>query len=142
MTMETNEQREAVVSREQIAANLRAWIQDLRTTTAKQGKGKLRTKEDAYCCLGRACVVLGIPMGLIGKHYVTDRGTSAALPVDYWPLLGLSDASHDICWEMNDRHGKTFPEIADYIEREILPRYTDSPVATPAKASVKEPLSL
>lgn len=42
-------------TREEIFANLSAWIHDLETTDAKQGRRSLRTQSDEYCCLGRAC---------------------------------------------------------------------------------------
>lgn len=36
-----------------------AWLHDLETTEAKQGRRALHTEDEKYCCLGRACVVLG-----------------------------------------------------------------------------------
>jgi hypothetical protein len=34
------------------------WMNDLLTTKAKQGKKKLGSEKQGYCCLGRQCVVL------------------------------------------------------------------------------------
>jgi hypothetical protein len=128
------QERDAVVSREQIAANLRAWILDLRTTDAKQGKGRLhRVDEDSYCCLGRACVATGVRL-TEQKDYVGDlcRG----IPLDYGvdlsgltyavrELLGLQSIEVSDLIRMNDTAERTFAEIADYIEQEILPRYSE-----------------
>ena len=57
-----------------------AWLRDLETTDAKQGKEYLhiRTKDgdDEFCCLGRACVVMNVPetiemnVGMFSGQYV------------------------------------------------------------------------
>lgn len=145
---ETLNSADREVSREQIEANLRAWIHDLRTTDAKQGMGGLRTKDDGYCCLGRGALVLGLELVPLEKPYLegsafdlADRdevgGQRGSTLGSHAARLGLTRDEETRCWKMNDggwwdddkytRH--TFAEISDYIEREILPRYAEPSVA-------------
>lgn len=91
--------------------NMRAWIADLRTTTAPQALGTLATVVDAdgtvgYCCLGRqAACVLGeatpqegkfgpltaFPGGIYQGTALPDSRTLSALATpatDYYDLFG------------------------------------------------------
>lgn len=123
---ESFEKREAVVSVEQIAANLRAWILDLRTTTESQTTERLfravagdrHDEPVGYCCLGRAAVVAGLPFVREGHGVEGFEGYGFMEK-----LFGLTPREFSNCWGMNDTEHKTFAQIADYIEREILPRY-------------------
>lgn len=93
------------------------WIAALRSGEYKQTTGRLvRVERDGYkhCCLGVLCEVAG--------YRRVDGGflTSECLLVDLLPpgemeKLGLSSCKPFI--EMNDKDGKNFAEIADYIEQ-------------------------
>lgn len=113
----------------------KAWVHDLRTSGAKQGAGWLRLG-DAFCCLGRACVISGIVRGRLndardgGYHIYDYDGATATLPQvvqDYYGIrseVGLFDTPYRVprtgleftqLASMNDG-GCTFLEIADAIE--------------------------
>lgn len=102
-----------------------AWLVDLETTTARQAKSALHAfpgdaRREGYCCLGRACVTLGIP-----EVTANDRllgyfdGESGVLPNSAVEILDLRDpvgvrTGRDMylaLTDMNDE-GKTFKEIA------------------------------
>jgi hypothetical protein len=113
------------------------WVDALRSGDYTQGKGKLRGDKGQFCCLGVLCE-LAQKAGVIGEarnDYGTwvygedgDRSWSS-LPgaVSEWAGLDLSDprvpSPHDSLSKvalsyLND-YGKTFEEIAEYIEQGI-----------------------
>jgi hypothetical protein len=143
--MKESQEREAGNEAAQITANLRAWIHDLRTTDAKQDAGQLRTADDGYCCLGRACVILGADwakpdrasacevLPAVVRVLVDGVEDHSYMPAAYKAAMGLTDADVATCVRLNDSERKTFPEIAAWLESEILPRYlTPSAVQEPA----------
>lgn len=86
------------------------WLAALRAGQYRQGKGVLKSFDDRYCCLGVAAEVCGIKS--ISFGYIrqlqpnTYREHAVFLPQDIQAhLAGMND------------DGKTFPEIADYIEK-------------------------
>lgn len=88
------------------------WVAALRSGEFKQTtKGYLKLG-NAYCCLGVGCVVAGVPIPI----FIHGRAV-----VSYAPLndkVGLSARASRILAAMNDG-GKSFPEIADYIEANL-----------------------
>jgi hypothetical protein len=106
------------------------WIAALRSGQRKQAQGVLRKKDGGFCCLGVLIDVYQpekwIDPGLEASCYVYDGWGGGSLPVELVKELDIStdlvkelDISTDtvqalIC--MNDDRGKTFPEIADWIE--------------------------
>jgi len=89
------------------------WVAALRSGEFKQGQGVLWDGIDRFCCLGVLCKVAEIPIGSVYTY-----------PTSFMPL-GLTRAQTSVCGggaesfvAMNDS-GVTFPEIADYIEREL-----------------------
>jgi hypothetical protein len=111
-------------------ANIRLWVDALRSGEYKQGKGYLN-EAGRYCCLGVACDVSGL--GTWEKN--TDRFSSAearlylgdeyGLPKEVQKWLGIR--SHDpslrsgrAASTLNDEDGKTFLEIADILEKKYL----------------------
>lgn len=137
------------LSRSEIRANLLRWIEDLETTDAKQGQRFLRTMDDGYCCLGRACVALNIELSITnasalfpgGVYDFADRkgagGQEGANLGGYRHLVGLTRDEEDRCWKMNDKEGKTFREIAAWLREKVLPRY---PAEAPLSDSVASSL--
>ena len=89
------------------------WLEALRSGKYEQAKGCLR-KDDRYCCLGVLCDVVD-PSGweLIGNTYKY-LGYLSFLPPEV-ANIGYEDALVG----MNDGKGKSFPEIADWIEANI-----------------------
>jgi hypothetical protein len=94
------------------------WIEALRSGKYKQCQGRL-TKDGNYCCLGVAAEVGG---------YIIDEEADAILSpggirwgyATYAALggFGLKPPARDRLISMNDG-GKTFAEIADFIERRL-----------------------
>lgn len=108
-----------------------AWCADLRAGH-KQTTGQL-VDGDAYCCLGRLCVVLGYSFNQNGSIVRKDgelcrnkHGASEALilPQEVMTLAGMKtatgwmpndDTSHTELSALNDE-GADFAEIADVID--------------------------
>ena len=98
---------------------MRRWVRALRSGKYKQGHGYLcevnRDGEEQFCCLG---VLADIAvdgwweLASINGYYLID-GASGALTTDMRKEFGLTGQSKLI--RMNDS-GKSFEEIADYIE--------------------------
>jgi hypothetical protein len=104
------------------------WVAALRSKAYKQGQKRLRHDGDFFCCLGVLCDLVD-PNGWIpgydsdetGAYFGYDYGefTDSCMPPD--TLLGsanLSAAFAGTLAQMND-DGRTFAEIADYIEEHI-----------------------
>lgn len=97
----------------------KAWIKELRSGKHKQCKGKLkRTSKingDSFCCLGILQEkVLKIPCSQKGTVLRNDAIEKAGMSMrtEGDPHIGKYAAS---TW--NDMKQKTFPEIADLIEK-------------------------
>lgn len=116
-----------------IAENLRNWIAALRSGEYTQGKNYLRTNGDIlkYCCLGVMCDISnrGDWEGEGFRLHKTYSLHVATPPVILCEMFGIKDKTLGLglleinrLVNMND-WGKTFEEIADYLEKEILSRY-------------------
>jgi hypothetical protein len=100
-------------------AQLKAkWIEALRSGEYEQGHLYLR-KNGRHCCLGVLCELTGLE--------ISQGGMMVAGPYekdDYEPiykLLGSVDVAQAL-WRRNDGNGErqhSFPEIADYIEKNL-----------------------
>lgn len=106
---------------EQQLANRRAWINELRTTTKKQGIGKLR-RGNSYCCLGIACSTLSTMEGPkpSGTYYF--KGMAGTLCNEWFAqTFGVSTTTavklNRTLARMNDAERKTFWEIADFLDQ-------------------------
>jgi hypothetical protein len=132
-------------------AQLKAkWVEALRSGEYKQAKGKLHdTKNDAFCCLGVLCKVMGAEFGPGQEEKENEDEDGMYMDTyDYVPVLnGRVLSSNDdeelkdsFCKEigiphqfdlieLNDGRGKLgddnykapapFSEIADYIEKNL-----------------------
>lgn len=95
------------------------WIIALRSGNYQQGTGGLRT-DNTYCCLGVGCEVYDTASWV--KHddgIYSYKGGILFFPKFLKDLTGISPDQEKKLIEMND-DGKTFVEIADHIEQEIL----------------------
>ncbi len=143
-----------MISHDEIRGNLLRWIEDLETTDAKQAKRALRTKDEGYCCLGRAALSLGISIDIHDPE--SGEGTMKSVIPDRWAYraadstlvgsvlakadaerLGLTGMDMQTCWMMNDEKEWTFPQIAAWLRENILPRYPQSAVAEPSDATAE-----
>lgn len=103
---------------------VKKWIADLRSGEYRQGKFRLYNADDTYCCMGVLCT-----------QFVKDkydlRGVSYPIPLvapeEIFEILNwyLGDSADRLMIELslfNDEQGRTFAEIADYLEEFLLPR--------------------
>lgn len=95
--------------------NVRKWVEALRSGNFKQATGQL-CNDGAYCCLGVACTIANVSIN--GEHF------NSVLPDAVMEWLGVEDSDPEIgerrATQWNDSEAKTFPEIADLIEKEWL----------------------
>lgn len=105
----------------------RRWVEALRSGEYSQGQNELRPSLDSYCCLGVLCDLYAkdkaIPWMTNKSKVFTMEGLSGHLPlavVDWASARQLSDLPNVavVLVDMNDG-GKTFSEIADYIEEKL-----------------------
>ena len=94
------------------------------------GIGNLRCN-GKYCCLGVLAEVAGIPMvesepwsGFFLADHGQGQMAGASVPAAMFGET-YGHSKQYVFWDMNDVHGKSFPEIADYIEAhpEIDPKW-------------------
>lgn len=97
-------------------AELKAkWVKALRSGKYKQHFGELFpfagrfdagsiADASAHCCIG---------VGVLCTGASADNTTRASV------LLGLTEKQRDALINLNDEERRSFPEIADYIEREL-----------------------
>lgn len=99
------------------------WIDALRFGEYKQGQHNLRDFDDNFCCLGVLCDVIDPSLWVeddiddYGKRYKWG-GCSASLPYDV--VMRFKILSQPIYMMMNDLEGKSFAEIADHIEANVV----------------------
>lgn len=90
------------------------WVKALRSGRYKQGTGMLYSESNkAFCCLG----VLAKSCGILGQ-----RGAEAKSNIIYDNLadpLELTPSTQILLLHMNDVQGKSFNEIADWIEENL-----------------------
>lgn len=94
------------------------WLEALRSGRYQQGKTCLRAG-DAFCCLGVLCDVSEQGKWTDGdstRYFtVTDQGAYCLFPPTGWLGREMSNAIVN----MNDEQGKTFNEIADWLEANV-----------------------
>lgn len=105
------------------------WVAALRSGNYKQGQGRLRRADDTYCCLGVACDVSGRGEWMLSEgayEYVlsTFKRSFMAVPTVLAEEIGLEislDAGDPqrVLWRLNDTEGRSFAEIADWIEENL-----------------------
>lgn len=92
-----------------------AWLHDLETTKAKQGTGYLRSRV-GWCCLGRACKVMGMKgirkfPGEYEKPYFEFNGNITTLNSETMDVLNLNASGMGYLIALNDAM-KPFKQIA------------------------------
>lgn len=105
------------------------WVKALRSGAYEQTQGTL-CAEGGFCCLGVLCDLTGrgewvdveSPHRVGIKRFQYGASLSSSSTQYFpWPFkteMGLSDEVLDPLMDMND-HGKSFSEIADYIEENL-----------------------
>jgi hypothetical protein len=103
------------------------WVAALRSGGYKQGKSFLYCSiEDNYCCLGVAGAVAGLDKTtMAGESYFSTfkgevpKGYPTFLTTGHRELIRFGNTyADDTLMQMNDS-GKSFDEIADYIEANL-----------------------
>lgn len=96
------------------------WIEALRSGEYRQGTHCLRSIENKYCCLGVACdLFYGTNKWIENKEeYLYEINNQKIFSYNLNQYIELSDKEMDDLMQLNDG-GKTFEEIADYIEKEF-----------------------
>lgn len=99
------------------------WVSALRSGKYKQGKGVLHDADSSsFCCLGVLCEVMGVEQIDIDSPAVAyGHRSNVTMPgADVLRRAGLSMDQARRLAHFNDNRGRSFHEIADYIEREYL----------------------
>jgi hypothetical protein len=105
----------------------RRWIEALRSGKYEQTTRVLHRANDGFCCLGVLCDLLdptrwGTPYTIIDKNssILAQRWDSYASRIapEKRIEVGLDELAEDDLMCMND-NGRSFSEIADYIENEL-----------------------
>ena len=93
------------------------WVEALRSGKYEQGQGTLKSN-NKYCCLGVLYDISEEPWNDGGFNSYTKENTSGHLGRGFSASVGLNFSQQYKLSSMND-NGKTFSEIADYIEKEL-----------------------
>jgi hypothetical protein len=94
------------------------WVEALRSGSYKQGKGRLRTTDNTFCCLGVLCDIIdATKWKLNNDYYYDERWDSAVVPSELRQRIKLDHKVQSQAMLMNDC-GRSFAEIADMIERD------------------------
>jgi hypothetical protein len=102
------------------------WIKALRSGEFKQGNGELcNIASNEYCCLGVLCEITRQDNPQIKRtkegHYSLHKKDSVDGQFDSAMLtyFGIAAETQNKLIDMNDERGKSFKEIADYIEEKL-----------------------
>lgn len=101
------------------------WIAALRSGEYKQGQSSLyNPSDDTYCCMGVIGVMLGVDkVSMSNKAYFDSKPIDTRIEIpDGLPTIfdgsDINSACHMFA-RMNDIEGKSFSEIADFIEENL-----------------------
>lgn len=94
----------------------RKWLRALRSEKFLQGQGQLGSPSHGFCCLGVFCVVNGI------AFVAPDAGMSSGPPALFQAIPNLE--TRWVLADLNDVQGKSFKQIATYVEKNVGPRLT------------------
>jgi hypothetical protein len=106
------------------------WTAKLRSGDYLQGKGALRKRgeeRDLFCCLGVLCeiavedgeVVRSETPEVIGWNYrYAEEGALLPIELEGWSGIASYDDRRKLM-DLNDSKGKTFAEIADWIDANL-----------------------
>lgn len=92
------------------------WLQALRSGKYKQARYVLKDGRGRYCCLGVLADLHGVDW-IEMKHNLWTLNVGQSVATEY----GLDWNTGGVLSEMNDT-GKSFAEIADYIEAHVQAR--------------------
>lgn len=88
------------------------WIAALRSGKYIQGQKYLQA-DGKFCCLGVACDVID------SNGWKNTAGWTAVIPSETAARLNLEINVQKQLWKLNDHEGRSFLEIADWIEENL-----------------------
>ena len=97
------------------------WVDALRSGDYIQDNGQLKSKT-GYCCLGVLAEIAGLTIKNGGICLLEDDREDYNKRNDIYPTLGeiiVVEGACNTLYQMNDNRGKSFKEIADYIETNL-----------------------
>ncbi len=96
------------------------WIAKLRSGEYPQTTQTLRDK-NGFCCLGVLCETSPVAKTHYFNKYKmpNDRTMDDCLESRHLKMFGLTEDIQQVLTDMNDVKGKSFTEIADYIEKNL-----------------------
>lgn len=105
----------------------RKWVKALKSGHYKQVKGTLERRHNngevvGNCCLGVLCYVVGATRPGPQRSFVFPDGTKMVLNDTFGPTFDELGLTRDQCAElanMNDKQGKDFTEIGNWISRNL-----------------------
>ena len=100
------------------------WTEALRSGKYKQGYGVLRRRTnmenpDTFCCLGVNADLIAPGKWEFGRDCWHHDGTEAMPSREMQVAMGITAGQACILSDLNDDDRLTFPEIADWIEKEL-----------------------
>jgi hypothetical protein len=106
---------------------IKKWIAALRSGKYKQGRNKLRDKEDCYCCLGVLCDIVA------PTKWTKIESDARWFNLGHWEFpskeimrkVGIKSRTRNILVSMNDYNKISFDEIADYLENILKKKQTN-----------------
>jgi hypothetical protein len=108
----------------------RQWLRALRSGKYKQASGALRRRvtprsgKFGYCCLGVALDVLGGEWTKVHGEYSCQVGrvnneSTVEMNEAVLERIGMTDSEQQVLIRMNDGDGRTFEQIADFVEENL-----------------------
>ena len=98
------------------------WLEALRSGKYKQGRKKLRSEDDEFCCLGVLCDISGQGQWKLEPssycYYKEEERDFYGLPSFMVNIDGARGVWGELV-TMNDIDKLSFPEIAEWIEKNI-----------------------
>ena len=94
------------------------WVAALRSGKYEQGRGLL-LKDDKFCCIGVLCDIIN-PTDWVYSSTIGPGIYSYTRGIHYAPVEILSLNIQTPLSIMNDEEGKSFNEIADWIEDNVI----------------------
>jgi hypothetical protein len=108
------------------------WVKALRSKAYKQGRFVLRDNENCFCAIGVLCNIYSLGIWELKAHgwnykekrpkdfrlmYITKYSeTNYLLNSEDLEAMGLRKEDQEMIMNLNDKEGRSFSAIADYIE--------------------------
>jgi hypothetical protein len=93
----------------------RLFLQHLESDWYKQGIGKLRNKDDEFCCLGVACnvhAILNPKVAATQTNPLSYQGRTGFPEMNVLEFFGITHDLGQQMYQWNDSDNRTFKEIA------------------------------